>query len=322
LRSIGPRAAVAGLVGALVLVISAAARADDAQALEMAKSPFDNGQYAEAHKRLSALLDTSRPTPCTDSSPTAPGGCKLTTPELIERARALDAASLLALKRDVEADQMIGTILRQNPNYVPSPAVFPQEVIDRFNAVRLSIAAELRTRAVAEQQEARRAAEQKLHEDEERWIAELQRLASRERVVETNSRWLALVPFGIGQFLNGDLRWGITFAVGETLLGGVSLTSLAVVNKFASVDPYQVPAPRMQTSIPGLNKILNDWTETNQVSFALWAALTLTGIVHAQVNFVPERVKYRDRPIPPRPKLAPIAAPVPHGAVLGLGGTF
>jgi hypothetical protein len=33
-------------------------------------------------------------------------------------------------------------------------------------------------------------------------------------------------------------------------------------------------------------------------------------------------VTYHDRPIPLRPKLAPVAVPVPGGAVLGLGGTF
>jgi hypothetical protein len=297
-----------------VLGAPATARADDAQALEWAKSPFDTGQYLLAHERLSAILDVSRPIPCADGSPTAAGGCKLTAPELIERARALDAASLLALKRDTEADQRIATILRQNPNFIPSPAVFPQEVIDRFNTVRLALGAELR--AIAEQQEARRAAEQKLKEDTDRWIAELERLASREKVIVPNSRWIALVPFGIGQFQNGNKVFGGILAGLEAATGGVSLLGVVEVNYWASKTPSQT------SQIDPINAYIKTWTAVNRGFFGAWAALTLAGVVQAQIAFVPERITYLDRPIPPRPKLVPIAAPVPRGAVLGLGGTF
>ncbi len=292
------------------------ARADDEQALEMAKSPFDNGQYLEAHTRLSTLLDSSLP-PC-DGGGTR---CHLTGPDLVERARALDAASLLGLKRDAEADLLIGVIFRQNPNYVPSPAMFPQEVIDRFNAVRSALANELRSIAQRQALEAeqKRLAAQKAHDDEEKWITDLQRQAGRERWVESNSRWLALVPFGIGQFQNGETRLGITFAAGEAILGSASLVSVAIVNSLASTNVYgRSPA----INIPALNANLSTAVTVNRISFGAWAALTLAGVIQAQVAFVPEKVTYHDRPVPPRPKLVPIAAPVPRGAVLGVGGTF
>jgi hypothetical protein len=297
------------------------ARADDPQSLDFAKSPFDNGQYAEAHVRLSALLDPQAP-PC-ESAPIGTR-CHLTSVELVERARALDAASLLALKREAEADRLIGAILRANPNYVPSPASFPQEVIDRFNTVRVSLDAELRTIAEqrAKEAEAKRLAAQKAHDDEEAWLAELQKLAGKERWVETNSRWIALVPFGIGQFQNGDVRLGVTFAVGEAALGGTSLIALAIINSLARTNVNLPTASGAYPSISGLNANLNTATVVNQVSFTAWAALTLAGVVQAQVAFVPEKVTFHDRSVPPRPRAVPIAVPVSHGAVLGLAGTF
>ena len=298
------------------------ALADDAQALELAKSPFDAGQYAEAHARLSAILDPTLP-PC-DAGPSPTGQCHLTDLDLIERARALDAASLLALKRDSEADVLIRAILRRSPSYVPSPAMFPQEVIDRFTTVRLSMAAELRTilqqREIDE--ERKKDAARKAHDAEEKWIAEIARLAARERWVESNSRWLALVPFGVGQFQNGDVRLGVLFASGEAVLGGASLVTVAIVNSLASINVNQRTPQNQPVDIPALNSRIDTLTAVNRVTFAAWGALTLAGIVQAEVAFVPEKVTYHDRVIPPRPRVLPVVAPQPGGAVIGLSGTF
>jgi hypothetical protein len=301
---------------------SRTARADDAQAFELAKTPFDNGQYDEAHLRLSTLLDPAMP-PC-DAAHSATGQCRLTNPELIERVRALDAASLLARKRYAEADILIGAILRQNPDYLPSPATFPPEVIDRFTSVRASMSAELRAimEQRAKEEAAKRLAAQKAHDEDEKWIAEIQKLAARETRIEPNSRWVALIPFGVGQFQNGDIRLGVFFAVGEALLGGASLVSVAVFNSLASTNISALTANGQPVDVPGLQAKVNTVALIDRISFGAFATLALAGVVHAQVTFVPEKVVYRDRPIPPRPKLAPIAAPLPGGALLGLGGTF
>ena len=298
------------------------ARADDAQAFELAKNPFDTGQYAEAHARLSTLLDSDLP-PC-EAGPSPAGRCHLGSPELIERARALDAASLLALKHDAEADALIGNILRQNPSYTPSPAMFPQEVIDRFTMVRGTIAAELR--GILQQRE-REAEQQRLvaqhaRDAEQKWISDLERLAARERTVEPNSRWIAMVPLGIGQFQNGDIRLGIFFAAGEAALGGASLVAVAIVNSLASTN-ISLRSPTNQTvNVTALQANINTATLVNQVTFTAWGALTVAGVIQAQVAFVPEKVTFHDRPIPPRPKLLPTVTPVAGGAIVGLVGTF
>lgn len=318
----GGAAALAALAFVAAIAPSRRALADDAQALELAKNPFDAGQYAEAHARLSAILDPTLP-PC-DAGPSPTGHCHLTDLDLIERARALDAASLLALRRDSEADVLIGAILRRNPNYGPSPAMFPQEVIDRFTTVRLSLAAELRS--ILEQRELDEARKQlaarKAREAEEKWIAEIARLAARERWVEPNSRWIALVPFGIGQFQNGEVRLGILFAAGEAALGGASLVTVALVNRLAAINPNQPTYGNRPIDFPAINSQMSTLTAVNRVTFAAWGALTLAGIVQAEVAFVPERVTYHDRVIPPRPRIVPVVAPQAGGAVIGLAGTF
>jgi hypothetical protein len=305
-----------GCLGLSTLALAGAARADEQQAFELAKNPFDAGQFAEAHLRLSALLDPALPLCEAQSS----GRCRVADADLVERARALDAASLLALKREAEADALIAKILRQNPQYVPNAALFPQEVVDRFTVVRGQLRPELE--AIAQQRAreelTRRMAGQKQRDAEEKWISELERLAGQETRVVPNSRWIAMVPFGVGQFQNGDTRLGVVFAAGEVILGAAALVTVAIVNKLA-VDLFD---PTLSIDKNATNARIRTVTVVNQITFAAWAAVTVAGIVQAQVGFVPEHSTTQARPVPPRPKVGPLAAPVPGGAVFGLAGTF
>jgi hypothetical protein len=304
-----------------VLTCARPCRADDAQAFELAKNPFDAGQYAEAHTRLAALLDPALP-PC--EGVTTVGHCRIADPDLIDRARTLDAASLLALKREADADAQIARILRQNPQYAPSPAMFPQEVIDRFTMVRGRLRVELEAilaQREREEQQKRRDA-QKARDADEKWIADLVKLASEQQVVEKNSRWIALVPFGVGQFQNESVGLGVAFAVGEALFGGASLATVAIVNGFASTNINAKSTQGATVNIDAVNNNIRVATTVNRIAFTGWAALTLAGVIQAQAAFVPERTTMKKRAIPPRPTLAPVASPVPGGAIVGVSGTF
>jgi hypothetical protein len=307
---------LAAAIGLATICAVAPCFADDQQAFELAKNPYDAGQFAEAHARLSALLDVSLPACELPSS--ASTRCHISDPDLIERARALDAASLLVQKRDAEADAQIAKILRKNPQYAPNPALFPQEVIDRFTVVRGALRPELEAIAQqkAKEELAKRVAAQKAREAEEKWIADLQKMAGEEKRVIPNSRWLALIPFGIGQIQNGDVRLGVTFGVTEVLLGGACLTSIAIFYKLNATE-FSTIAQR-----EALNSQIRTVTLVNQITFSAWAAVTVAGVIQAQIGFVPERVTTRKRPVPPRPKVTPIASPVPGGAVIGAVGTF
>jgi len=309
------------LVGTAVLAAQAYAWADDLQEFELAKNRFDVGQYEEAHQRFAALLD-----PVLPSCDTGPSGrCRITDPDLVERARVLDAASLIALKRYPDADALIASVLQKNPTFKPnSTDLLPPEVTDRFTELRGKLREELeqKAREDAEKARERRLAEQRAREEEQRWIAQIAKLASEEKRVEVNSRWIAALPFGVGQYQNGDTRLGLFFTVSQVLLGATTMVSAGVTSSFASVNPNQVDAQGNPVDIVALRQRIDTWAAINRIAFSGWAALTVAGIVQAQIAFVPEREKILKRPIPPRPRVTPIVSALPGGAGLGVVGTF
>jgi len=198
------RGLFAALLAILTLLLAGPARADDASEFEFAQNSFDAGRYAEAAKRFEAILDPAAK-PCGAGPPA--GKCRLTDPDFLERARALYAASLIALKRVNEADAQITKIFLENPAYAANPAVFPPEVIDRFTEVKGRIKDQIDAAAKKKATDAmkKRLAEQKARDDERNRIQLLERMAGTERVVDKNSRLIGLVPFGVGQFQNGDV---------------------------------------------------------------------------------------------------------------------
>jgi hypothetical protein len=315
-------------------LVSSRAAADEAQELELGKNRFDAGQYEEAVKRFTTMLDPSV-APCEKSAPKKSGRCRLTDKVLIETARAFVAASLVALGRIPEADVHIETIFRQNPTYAPDPALFPSEVIDRFTEVKGRIRAELEAIARKEAEIAlqKRMAEQKVEDDERRWLEQIQKLAGEERVVTKSSRVTAAIPFGVGQFQNGSPGLGWFFAISEAVTGAAALTFAGVFNYYVSVDRTTVdPESGSRVDVPGLNSAIRTAATLNQVAFGTWAALTIAGIVEAQVRFVPEVVTTVKRPLPKRPApreerrgappVMPVVTFVPGGAGIGLVGRF
>jgi hypothetical protein len=322
------RRVVAAAAGAAALAFCVSARADDAQQFELAKTRFDAGQYEEAAARFAAMLDPAGP-PC-DHGPTDAevGACRIADPDLVERARGLAAAALVALGRSDEADVYIQKILLDNPAYSPNPAVFQPEVIDRFTAVRARIREQIDAaakRKAEEQREARLRAGRE-RDEERRWIVELSRLAASERVVEPRSRWIAMLPFGAGQFQNGDTGLGLFFLISQALAGGTSIVSALVLTGYQGVDvsgksTSTVPGqpPQQSVDITQLNSQISTATSVNRVAFGAWASLAAAGVVHAQVTFVPERVTVRQRAVPPPP---PSFTAEPTISVLPGGGAF
>ncbi|AUX44153.1 hypothetical protein SOCE26_056160 [Sorangium cellulosum] len=328
------RRLAAAAAGALALSFAGAARADEAQQFELAKTRFDAGHYEEAVSRFAAMLDPAN-APCERGATDAEGGkpCRITDPDLIERARGLAAAALVALRRSAEADAYIEKILLDNPSYAPNLAVFPPEVIDRFTAARARIRARIEevTRQRAEAQREARLRMAQRREEERRWIAEIQRLAGSERVVERNSRWIGMLPFGVGQFQNGDEGLGWFFLVSQAVAGGTSIVSALALSSYENVDVTPGGAAAVggaagQTvDIDALNSRIKTAAAVNRVAFGAFATLVAAGIAHAQITFVPERVSFRARPVPPPPPsftAAPTISLLPGGLSAGLLGRF
>jgi hypothetical protein len=285
----------------------------DSVELARVVSLYEGGKYAECADALEQLLrpDGKRP---------------LEKPEVIENARVYDAACLIGSGKPELADAPLKAAIHQNPQMKPPDSlVFPPQVIDRFLHVRESLFEDIRR---AEDEKARALA--KLQEDRARAerarVAEISRLAEQQVVVTRKRRWLAAVPFGVGQFQNGNEGLGWLFLTSESLLAASTLATLGV-------ETHLVLAAKAATgghNAPGTNARLRDWHTALEYTSYSWLGVSLIGIAEAELSFVPERRTVRTRPLPDRlqpPKdgqvrIAPSAALTPGGALFGLGGTF
>jgi tetratricopeptide (TPR) repeat protein len=303
------------LVALAAGLAAAPARADDAMELERGKSSYDAGRYAEGVERFREMLN-----------PAAPNA--LREPNAIERARSYYAACLIALGRSSEADAEIEKLIRANPVYSPDPVAFPSKVVDRFIEIKSRLKQELeaasRARAAAEQ-----AAKAKIEQQQREYIESLQRLASQETVVVRHSRWIAMLPFGIGQFQNGQDGLGYAFLVAQSALAVTSIVSgMVEMHLVANYTELSTPAapgepPKPTPNFEKFNSEHDTALAVNRYSTGALAVFALAGIIHAQVAYVPEVQETRVRPLPPPPPvLTPKVGAGPSGFFLGLSGRF
>lgn len=302
-RAALPLAPARGLVGPLVLMVALAtgsAHADQRTDLDKAYSAYVGHKYDEAETRLRALLD--------------PKTRGVMDPDTVADARMYLGAVLVAEARKDDAGFLFEALLIDKPDYEPDPLRVSTEAIDAF----LDARARMRTRlASIKSERARKEQEERAKAEAERQreaarVAMLEKLASEEVVRHENSRWIALVPFGVGQFQNGSDGLGGLFLASEAVLGigsgvGASLSlsyagqaSDALERKDPEANQYQKYAKQAAWVGDGL-----------AVGFFLVA---VAGIAQAEFAFVPERVEVRKRPLPPL-SLAPVAPIVSAGGV-------
>ena len=299
------KARLALLVVVVGLLTCGAVFADELSEFELGRNSYSRGSYEEAAQRFGDMLD-----PANDDA--------LKTPQLIEQARIYRAASLIALKRMAEADREIETTLRANPGAYPDPVVFPGVVLDRFTDVRGRIRQELEdnAREKARQERLRLEQERARQQRERDRVTKLEELAERESHVVHNSRWLAALPFGVGQFQNQQDALGWTFLSSEVALATTSIVTAAIYQDLTS-----------KGSDPNVDTVdLNDRRHTmltvNQFAFAAFAVVAVGGVVHAQLTFVPKREELKKRVLPEELRATPTVTAVRGGAVFGVGGSF
>jgi TolA-binding protein len=295
---------VFGVATGLLALFGHDARADAQSDLEKAHSAYVAHKYGDAEARLRALLDDTK-NPLTD-------------PDSIADARMYLGAVLVAEGRKDEAGRVFEQLVLDKPDYEPDSLRVSLDAIDAFIDARKR----LRDRLVELQAEqVRKLQEQRAKEQEDRLkaatrLALLEKLASTEVVTERHSRWLALLPFGAGQFQNGQETLGWMFLSGETILGVTSIGAVAVAlseqlqanDAFARRDLPEALSFQRRAQIAA---IVADWFAAG------FYAAAVGGIVHAQLTFVPERVETRKREIPPV-SLEPFVGP----GIVGVSGQF
>jgi tetratricopeptide (TPR) repeat protein len=290
-------------VGLVLLLSAGVASANPTGELQKAHSAYVAQRYDEAEARLRALLD--------------PATGALKDPGNIADARMYLGAVLVAEGRREEAEKVFEQLLREQPEYSEDPLLVKQDAIDAFIDVRGRLR-ELLAQHIQENvnqanmEKAKQAAEQQRAALR---VAMLEQLASEQIVIERHSRWIALVPFGVGQFQNGQTTLGATFLTGEALLGAGSAvaTFIALYNE-NQATAYHGPDNTLPGKFQGFAQQAAIVGDVLGGGF-LFAAVV--GVVHAQLTFVPQKTEIHKRAIPPL-SLAPFAGP----SGIGISGTF
>jgi hypothetical protein len=290
------------------------ALSDDAE-LARVVSLVEAAKYEQCVSELDRLLDPKGKRPLKD-------------PAIVETARVYQATCYIGLGKPDLADEPLRQAIRKNPDMRrPDSLLFPQRVIDRWISVKDSLVGELRAAEQAAIEKAKREAAERLKGDNERWAQMLmwERLARQEVVVTKNRRWIAAVPFGVGQFQNSDEALGWIFFGTEAALGLTALTSLGVHTHLQT----EVDQARERGASAGedVNQRLSDWHLALELSTYGLLAVAALGIAEAQLSFVPEVRTVRERPLPKAPPPAgivvtPRVAGGPGKLELGIAGRF
>ncbi len=310
------RVAAWACAGILAWLAPREARADDIDEFLIARDNFAAGEFAQAAVQLRRLVGVERP---------------LSPPQLVEPARKYYAAALFSMGQRQQAEQVIEAILRDNPDARFSAVLFSPPLLALFdqvfsrmlpilNALRLARieadAARQRDRA------ARRSAQQSL----------LRELATREIVVVRSPQWTAPLPLGVGQFVNGQTGAGAAFLASELTLaaGAVSLVYAceALVPPSAATEPGLTRmrgCAGAQVNTPAASTI-QAFQVANVVTWSLFGATLVGGMVHGIITHRVERREVRARPAPPgfdRIELAGLrVVPAVDGASATLLGRF
>jgi tetratricopeptide (TPR) repeat protein len=276
---------------------------------------YNSGRYADCVANFEPLV-----------APDSPD--RFGSSELVERGRVYLAACLIGTGKLQQADEVLRAAVRANPQMSPPDSlVFPQAVVDRFLRVRQELMDEIRR---SERQKIRQAEEQaqaqaRRRQAEQRRTQELEHLASQQFIVEKNRRWIAMLPYGAGQFQNREYGLGWLFFGTEVAL------TLSVVGSLG-VHKYMVD----RSNDPSLlqEDVENGKKRAYQVLVgSSWGLLGMAaiGIMEAQISFVPEFREVRTRPLPERlrrsaraapPRFVPVVVPSADGLVLGLRGSL
>lgn len=247
-----------------------AAELDSGAAFERARIYYESAKYAACVDAFVRLLDRSDGLETKDRA----------------QARTYLAACFIASGKVEEARQQFRqAILEDRQLEPPDAVVFPQAVVDVFVQVRSSLMGALQRQQEEDLLRSRQEAEaQRLRAERERHrVVELERLAALETVVRKNERWMAWVPFGLGQFHNDNPTLGWVFLTTEAALAATAITATSIELGLHS----QAQGGRAPLDYPDLNSKV---TAANQVGTVAW--ITLLGV--ATVGIVEANISYRD----------------------------
>lgn len=261
------------------LLLAAHALAAQSPELEQARSAYQFGDYRKVIRVLVPVL--------------YPQVALADRGEQIAARRLLGLAYLFE-RAEAAAEKEFLALLQIDPDFLLDPLLDPPPFVDFFNRLRAKYKEDLAQseRRQREEEEMRRLAEAERAEQAEK--AEAARLEYKRFVwvvdAPRRSRWMALIPFGVGQFENGDETKGRLLLWGEAALAAASL-SLALTVRLRYPDGT---FPRASAEERDTADLL---VSAQVITGALFFAAAIYGAVDA--------LYYFDRMPPPRPRKVP-----------------
>ncbi len=263
---------------------SSSAHADEFQEFQQAREAYRNQNYSLAVKHFETLVGGELP--------------RMQNKPLRLESRKYLGASYLFLKRKKDAIEQFRKLLLEDPDYQLDPLSFPAQVVETFDQVKVDVVSHMKKEADAKEQSALKGHEKEIMARLERGdrLQELIDLAEEERVEQRNSRWVAMIPFGVGQFQNDHDNLGTALAIIEGVLAVVSIASFII---YQTIDiPTQIAGQPESDAHQDAVTAENAWYVTNLASTGLFVAVAVAGIIDAQARFKPATFKARHRPLP------------------------
>jgi hypothetical protein len=273
------RTALSGLVFVLMAAFALPVGADELSDFESARRNYDKQSYTKAARGMESLVGGAVP--------------RATNPVVRLEARKYLGATYLFLGKKEAAREQFRLLLEEDPDYDIDPVAFPEAVVQTFQAVQKEAATE---RARSDALEAARRQRERTDEVEElirqqQRIQALEELAVAETVEKVNSRWIAALPYGIGQFQNENRKLGIMFAVTETAFLAASIATFIGHNSLWDENPAPDEIERARRVERALR--IGNW-----VSVGALVSFAVAGIIEAEVRFKPVIRTTRKRELP------------------------
>jgi hypothetical protein len=235
------------------------------------------------------------------------------TPDQIEAYRIVGLSRFFQ-GRTEEARIAFINLLSLDPDFQLDPFYVPPQAVSFFERVRADNQALLQPI-----RERRRAAQEALRQEEEaraRLLAQgqAQPQVIREQIIRPSPA-VALLPFGVGQFQNGNTALGVTFAVTEAVAAITSVSCWVWVESQRSSTGY-FPSSVYSTALT----VRDVQIGAGIAFFVLWAG----GAVEAILNLKePTVVRLQEGPVPEKkPGVHASIVPTPTGASGALAVDF
>jgi tetratricopeptide (TPR) repeat protein len=294
------------LVGPLLFLVALELAAPPTAEFNRGKAAYERAEYSRAIEVLRPLLYPE---------------LRLETEGQVVEAHRMLGISHLFEKQNELAAQEFRKLLQMRPDYRFDALLDPPQVVDFFNGVLREYEGEL-----AQIEQRRKQADLEERQRREAYERAKNGPTVVERHMIRNSFTVNFIPFGAGQFQNGQNKKGYAFLISESALGAISVGAFAT--NFA-VYGFRPKTPcRAQTRGP----CRPDYTDQHRselltrvqlVSGGLFFAVAAWGIADAILNFQPEVPAPTEiRLSAPAPATKVSLAPILDDQTLGAGLSF